>query len=543
MRLAGTFLLLALTLTGAARSGAQEPDRGYGDALPPPLDRGAPAARALLGGRVALSEAVRRALAQNADIQIQAQQLRAGQGGVLEARGAYDTDLVLRSERELTQRPLNSSERAGLATTPDPGLRTEVNRNTAYRAGVERTLESGVRVELGLSVSALTSNLNALQNNPRTTAGSLRFGLRIPLARNFGGVQQSATLRASEFEFQATREDLVQASANVVLAVAQSYWEIAARVQRLEILKLSEQGAGELVAELRKLIAADQVPSAELNLALASESEKRAARVAEEQLLQQAWTTLGRLLNADARDVFAAAVAADPLPAIDAAMIDAAAAAEGQLDGVLERRADLRSARLRERSAQALLVAAHNNLRPQIDLITGVTTNGLAEGSSSLAVAPALNNGRPEPSLNVALEFRLPIENNVARGQLLARTAAHDQATIRVRELERSIGPALSATASSIRRTAARYRETVAAAERYEISVRNELTKRRLGLATLIDVLNVRDRLDGAQLSLLQLRQEYASLIAQVLFDSGLLVLPAPGGYDVDLQRLQGLPR
>ena len=73
--------------------------------------------------------------------------------------------------------------------------------------------------------------------------------------------------------------------------------------------------------------------------------------------------------------------------------------------------------------------------------------------------------------------------------------------------------------------------------------LRNELTKRRLGLATLIDVLNVRDRLDGAQLSLLQLRQEYASLIAQVLFDSGLLVLPAPGGYDVDLQRLQGLPR
>ena len=41
------------------------------------------------------------------------------------------------------------------------------------------------------------------------------------------------------------------------------------------------------------------------------------------------------------------------------------------------------------------------------------------------------------------------------------------------------------------------------------MSVQNEQTKRRLGLATLIDVLNVQDRLDNSLLLLLQLQQEY----------------------------------
>jgi outer membrane protein TolC len=59
---------------------------------------------------------------------------------------------------------------------------------------------------------------------------------------------------------------------------------------------------------------------------------------------------------------------------------------------------------------------------------------------------------------------------------------------------------------------------------RYEQAVKNEYVKRKLGLATLIDVITVQDRLDGARLQLLQLRQEYSSGIAQILFDAGELV-------------------
>jgi outer membrane protein TolC len=78
--------------------------------------------------------------------------------------------------------------------------------------------------------------------------------------------------------------------------------------------------------------------------------------------------------------------------------------------------------------------------------------------------------------------------------------------------------------------------------ERYALSVKNERTKRRLGLSTLIDVINVQDRLDAAQLSQLQLRQEYAQLLAQLYFELGTLVLRAPGGFEVDMPALVGRP-
>ena len=64
--------------------------------------------------------------------------------------------------------------------------------------------------------------------------------------------------------------------------------------------------------------------------------------------------------------------------------------------------------------------------------------------------------------------------------------------------------------------------------------MKNEYVKRKLGLATLIDVITVQDRLDGARLQLLQLRQEYAVGVAQILFDAGELVGREAESYRVN---------
>lgn len=498
-------------------------------------------AQAPLRGPLPLAEAMRLALARNANILIQTQQVRIGEGLTQQALGVYDPALVARSERQRTARPLAANEIADQLAATGANRRAEEGWSTGYRFGIEQQLPSGVGVEGGVSVNSTSTNLNADRGIPRQTAGSVRFGLRIPLARNLGGILNATTLRASEYEREASFEDLVQTGAGVALSVTQTYWELAARLRRLEILRASEQRGSELVAELRKLIAADQVPAAELHLGLASEAEKRAARAGEEQQLQQAWNALGRLLNVDTREVSAAALTTDPLPEISDQAVRAATAATAQPALALERRADLRSARLRERAAHELVIGAQNALRPQLDLLAGVTSNGLAEGASSLSLAPAIDSHRPVPALSVALELRWPWRNNAAEGLLVTRFAGHDQAVARLREIERSIVPSLVTARVSLQRTAERYRETAAAAERYAASVHNERTKRRLGLSTLIDVITVQDRLDNAQLALLQLRQDYASLLAQVLFESGTLAARAGDEFEVDVRALQGL--
>lgn len=499
-----------------------------------------PPAAAALPPAIPLAQAVRQALSSNANIRIQAQQARANQGALQQALGAYDTDIVGSANHETGPRPVRSSDTAALVAAGSPGLADERNETTAYGAGVQRTLPSGVRVEASANLSSTYSQLSAVQGVPRQTAGILRIALRVPLQRNAGGIQFSTAVEASELERQASLEDLVQTSSGVVFSVAQAYWELAARQRRLEILRDSEGRAGELVAELRKLIDADQIPSAELNLALANEAEKRAARAAEEQLLQQTWTNLARLLMADAGDVFLTLPQLDPLPGVDESLLGEVREPRNRLAQALVRRPDLRAARLREQAAGFLVAAAHNALRPQVDLVAGATTHSLAESASALNAAGGFGRNLQGPSLNIGVEMRWPYENNVSQGQLLARSAARDQATIRLRDLESSVGPSLASIASAMARTVLRYRETEAASARYAISLQNERTKRRLGLSTLIDVLNVQDRLDAAKLSLLSLQQEYASLLAQLMFESGSLVAREQDEFEVDINRLLG---
>jgi outer membrane protein TolC len=146
----------------------------------------------------------------------------------------------------------------------------------------------------------------------------------------------------------------------------------------------------------------------------------------------------------------------------------------------------------------------------------------------------------PAPALSIGFELHWPVEHTAARALLLSRSALHQQSLIRLRDVQRGVAPAISTVASAILRLAARYDETTSAAARYATSVQNEQVKRRLGISTLIDVLNVQDRLDAAQLELLQLRQDYAVQLGQLLFEFGALVRRNPTGFDIEVPALQG---
>lgn len=485
---------------------------------------------------ITLAEAVHRALSANTGVVVQRLQVMAGEGGVQQAEGAYDTEAQISASNEKGPHPLRKVDVATFATAGRPGERADYRDNTEYRVAATRLLRSGVELEGAVSVNSAASTLNDVSNIPRQTTSSVRFGVRVPLARNFGGIQQASALAAQELERDASIEELLQTSSATVLAVAQGYWELVARLRRIEILKASERRAEELVAEIGKLVAADQIPGAELDLAQASAGEKRASRLSEEQALQTAWNALGRQLLADPGDeIDSASLNVGFLPEVNKAAEEFAARVLTKRQDAAERRSDVRAARYRERAAQQQLLAAQDGLKPQIDLVAAVTTNGLAEGTAS----PSFEFGR-YASTNVGVQLRVPFEKTAARGLVTSRMAAYRQALARLHEAESSVSPAIVTAASNLRRIVSRYQDTAAAVDLYDQAVRNEYTKRRLGLATLIDVITVQDRLDSARLLLLQLRQEYAGAIAQLLFESGDLVRRSDDAYHIDMITLGG---
>ena len=76
---------------------------------------------------------------------------------------------------------------------------------------------------------------------------------------------------------------------------------------------------------------------------------------------------------------------------------------------------------------------------------------------------------------------------------------------------------------------------------RYRVTgfVNNIENRRQLGTATLIDVLNVEDRLNNAVQARLQYQLGYAQARAQILYETGSLLQKAPdGSYSIALAQL-----
>lgn len=516
----GTIRAVAALLLCVPAAGAQDL-RLARDLVVPPPPLETPGRSLTLKGEASLVDVLRRALSANPNLVLQGLQVKAEQGNVDQALGAYETEFTLNYSREAGRRPLRRQDVTTFATADTPESRAESINNSEFRAGVTRNLRSGAELEATGTINSAGSTLNEASGTPRQTTAGLRFGIRVPLLRNAGGVQNESALKAREIERDASIEELLQTSSTTVLNVVQAYWELAARLLRANILRESEKRASDLVAEIEKLVAADQIPGAELDLAEASAGEKRSSRVAEEQALQAAWNNLGRLLQADTvEDVLTAALQTDALPEVDPRAVDFAGRMQARYKDALDKRPDIRAARLRERAAHIQVLAAEDTLKTQLDFVGSLNTSGLREGSNG----PDFDLSRPFPVLNLGLQVRMPLESTAARGLVTTRQAAHRQAVVRLHEAEGNVGSAIVTSSSALRRIVRRHEDTAAAVVRYEQAVKNEYVKRKLGLATLIDVITVQDRLDGARLQLLQLRQEYAVGIAQILFDAGELV-------------------
>jgi outer membrane protein TolC len=132
----------------------------------------------------------------------------------------------------------------------------------------------------------------------------------------------------------------------------------------------------------------------------------------------------------------------------------------------------------------------------------------------------------------------MPLGNNAARGLMRQQAALVEAQRIRINELGHVISGSIETSAYAIVRAVEQLKEADAAVKTYAVGLANERTKRRLGLSTLIDILNVEDRYNNALLSAVQARQAYASAIAQFRFEAGMLLSREGDSYTARIDEL-----
>lgn len=485
--------------------------------------------------KLSLGSALSLALAGNPSVLLARAQEESAQGAAQIQGGAFDLTLNAQGGATRANDPLRLSDRNNLLLGGFD-MRYNLTDTTSTQAGFTQLFANGLQANLVATHTTTMSTLSPVQATPRQSVGALTFQLRFPLLRNAGDVT-GAPLRAAQLEASAARGDLEFTVSQTLLNTTLVYWEYLGRAQRLAIARASEARGEESVNELRKLIAADQVPEAEINLARANQNDRRSTRIAAEQGLLESRRNLGRSIGLSAQATMAIGELADGFPEYGGETIDSSAHREALIARALETRSDLSTLRQRQQAAQILLDAARKNESPQLDLVLGVTQTGLAEGASPAAIGRAFGQNYG-PGYGGTLIFQMPLGNNAARGQVRQQAAQAQALRVRIHELGHAIASGIETSASAMLRAVDQLKEADAAVKAYAVGLSNERTKRRLGLSTLLDVLNVEDRYNNALVSVVQARQAYASAIAQFRFDTNTLLSREGDSYSARVGEL-----
>jgi outer membrane protein TolC len=174
-------------------------------------------------------------------------------------------------------------------------------------------------------------------------------------------------------------------------------------------------------------------------------------------------------------------------------------------------------------SGKILVDAARINLRPQVGL--NVRTSYASNTEDSRADAYWLAYGREVgPSVSAALSFAWPLENNLARGQFEQSSSFYQQSLIQTDQLSQSIVSSVMVDVSAVQLGREAIDQAQESADDFEKALENEREKLKVGNSTLLNTIETEQNLTNALLQVISARQQYATSIAQLRFDTGTLL-------------------
>lgn len=452
--------------------------------------------------RIALGDAIRSALERNPTIRIQASQVAINEGLLQQADGAFDYTISA-----MLQGSYGKADR---------------QESISYQAGVSKLLHNGV------TVGPLAEAEQELSGNIAYTQTIVGLAFTIPLLQGLGTDVVTATQRAALASLESQEHQLRFVTATQLLQVIQAYWSLKAAEEQLAIDVQVQDRYRELVSMTEDLVKGSIQPAAQITQARASLEQSVAARIAAEQDLTEAAQSLAVLIGLPNADVASAPRAAEPLPQQQSVPAFDRATIQSLVELALERRDDLRAAQKIVESNEILLVATRNQLLPKLQLEIASGLGGMTEGArqaKDLVPGEAELNGLAAQG---TITFSFPVENNLAKGQVVAQQGAVSQSEDESRLLGSQISTGVVDAAQGLVRAYGELVKLDQAFALFKQSVDDQRELFKLGMASIVDVTTTEQSLASAQSQRLSAQLNYASAIAQLRYATGTL-LPAPG--------------
>ncbi len=465
-----------------------------------------------------LLDSVHVALARNPSVLNSGLQVDIAQGQFRQAQGPFDTVLSASASNQRRYMPHTAAEQLSAG---DGASDAVVSEETNGAVKVTQLLRNGITIEPAVTIGRASDSSALSQQTPIANRSTVGVNVTVPLLKNPGADIAAVGERTAELEVQAVRLDRTQVLSQATLSVVTSYWYYLAAEKARLIAVDAEVSSLRRTEDTGKLVDAEVLPAAERDLVAADGAAKRSARIAAEQALEDARSNLARSMGLSPQEAHVLALPGEDFPGVPSQAFDPARQLERMRELALRQRTDLQAIQIRYGQAEINLDATRKGLKPQLDLVLGVGVSGLNEGSANANYFGAANSNLRGPNATVGINYQFPVQNRGAGGLLAQKQSVLDQLDINRRDLQASILISIEGLATSVYRLGLQMADSRRSVELYAKSVANEEIRRTMGRSTLIEVLNVSDRLLLARQSLTTVQLNYANAIAQLRFACG----------------------
>ena len=401
-----------------------------------------------------------------------------------------------------------------------------ITNSNNYSAGVSKSFITGTRISPGLS---LGRSFNNLPDNTYDFSNSPALDISVtqPLLKGMGTLSAAANVRSAKIMKDAYVDNLRYSINQQIYSVVLAYWEYLAAFENLALYTASEQRAKKVYEITQALIEAEKRAPSDIIQVNADVAEKTSQRINVEQRYFRAKQNLGRSIGLSNYESQKLPEPKRTFPSIDRARVNKTLAEEDLIILARRNRYDLIMNKKITSSKKLLSKAYEWDRLPQLDLegfgrYYGTKPSDEGDGVNVLLPDIPAQQGQ-NSSVGFRLTYTFPFQNNLARGYYIQNIASYEQQRISELDQDRNMTLNIRISSNAIGNYTAVLNNAEISYEEYQKAFENEQLKFKQGMTTLLNLIQIQDRLVYAHSSYISAKLQFARALADLRFETGTL--------------------
>lgn len=380
---------------------------------------------------------------------------------------------------------------------------------TPLNFGFQKGFLSGGVLTTGLTSTRVNQNSLRVDLNP-STAGALILSFTQPLLRGFGCTLNRRFIRIARNNRDLSEAAFEQQVISTVSAVLRLYWDLVTLNQDLNVRAQTLTLNQALLDQADRQEKAGTLAPIEVTRARAEVARARRDQTVAEASVRQQETILKDFLSRRVSSpVLATTVRLVPTSAIELPSSDPVVPEQDLVAMALERRPDLRQARIQVENSRISLIGSRNALLPSLDLVVTGQTNSLYGRVNPLPLPPDIGGGAqlnrsPDPAFlggfgtgleqiftgqfpnyGAQLQLTIPLWNRTARADVIRDQLLVRQLEVRLRQIEKQVRVDVLNAMIALQQAHAAYDAAVEQRFFQDEALRGEEVRYRTGVTTL----------------------------------------------------------